>query len=125
MVDLITTRLTAAADQPLPPDAVRALVHQAVTDARHLPTTAAQRALPATTDPHITEMRRQVDRLEALAGDIGRLMLEIAPAYLTDSQAARRLGIFAAEIGLTLEEALADRRYAISGDRRALVGIVL
>ncbi|MEU5397140.1 hypothetical protein ACH5A2_41010 [Streptomyces collinus] len=52
-------------------------------------------------------------------------MLEVAPAYLSDTDAADALALLCEEIGEPLEHGLAARRYATSGDRRALHGTVL
>ncbi|MFJ9420289.1 hypothetical protein ACIRPT_39995 [Streptomyces sp. NPDC101227] len=57
---------------------------------------------------------------------IGKLMLEVAPAYLSDGQAADVLRALCDEIGEDLQHGLAARRYApLTGDRRALHGTVL
>ncbi|MFB7552758.1 hypothetical protein [Streptomyces sp. NPDC056154] len=48
-----------------------------------------------------------------------------APAYLSDRQAADVLAPLCDAIGEELEHGLAARRYAMSGDRRALHGTVL
>lgn len=52
-------------------------------------------------------------------------MLEAAPAYLADDEAADRLALLCDQIGEPLEQGLASRRYVLSGDRRALYGTVL
>ncbi|MBK5994683.1 hypothetical protein JHN53_24165 [Streptomyces sp. MBT58] len=52
-------------------------------------------------------------------------MLEVAPAYLSDTAAADVLAPLCEQIGETLENGLAARRYALSGDRRALHGTIL
>lgn len=52
-------------------------------------------------------------------------MLEVAPAYLSDSEAADTLPLLCEQIGEPLEHGLAARRYATTGDRRALHGTVL
>jgi hypothetical protein len=70
-------------------------------------------------------MRQAVDDLAASSHAIGELMLEVAPAYLSDTEAADVLAPLCEEIGKTVPDALAARRYAITGDRRALVGTVL
>ncbi|GAA2359624.1 hypothetical protein [Streptomyces cuspidosporus] len=47
-------------------------------------------------------------------------MLEVAPAYLSDTEAATGvLALLCEQIGEPLEHGIAARRYAISGDRRA------
>ncbi|MEU0344644.1 hypothetical protein ABZ092_38365 [Streptomyces bobili] len=52
-------------------------------------------------------------------------MLEVAPPYLSDIAAADVLAPLCDAIGEELETGLAARRYALSGDRRALHGTVL
>ncbi|MFF5265313.1 hypothetical protein ACFY4C_41065 [Actinomadura viridis] len=61
-----------------------------------------------------------VAELYAEAARLGAMALEIAPAYLPEAQAAADLALFAEDIGAELDEVLAQRRYAITGDRRAL-----
>ncbi|MEU2675231.1 hypothetical protein ABZ622_41950 [Streptomyces sp. NPDC007164] len=56
---------------------------------------------------------------------IGELMLEVAPAHLSDTAAADVLALLCEEIGEPLEHGLTARRYAMSGDRRALHSAVL
>ncbi|MFI6006958.1 hypothetical protein ACIA98_42665 [Streptomyces sp. NPDC051366] len=70
-------------------------------------------------------MRAVVDDLVASTYVIGELMLEVAPAYLSDEQAADVLALLCDQIGEDLEHGLAARRYTMSGDRRALHGTVL
>jgi hypothetical protein len=52
-------------------------------------------------------------------------MLEVAPAYLSDTDAADVLAPLCDAIGEELDHGLAARRYAMSGDRRALRGTIL
>jgi hypothetical protein len=52
-------------------------------------------------------------------------MLEVAPAYLSDTDAADVLTLLCKQIGEPLEQGLAARHYAMPGDRRALHGTVL
>ncbi|MET9175887.1 hypothetical protein ABZX64_33340 [Streptomyces misionensis] len=61
----------------------------------------------------------------AAGNAIGELMLEVAPAYLSDIEAANVLALLCDQIGEPLDHGLAARRYAMSGDRRALHGVVL
>ncbi|MFF3214116.1 hypothetical protein ACFYYB_26000 [Streptomyces sp. NPDC002886] len=56
---------------------------------------------------------------------MGELFLEVAPAYLSDGAAADVLGPLCDAIGEDLDTGLATRRYALTGDRRALHGTVL
>jgi hypothetical protein len=53
------------------------------------------------------------------------LMLEIAPGYLSDAEAVPYLQRLCDDIGEDPDRALATRRYALTGDRRALYGTVL
>ncbi|MGW6916279.1 hypothetical protein ACWGB8_21020 [Kitasatospora sp. NPDC054939] len=53
---------------------------------------------------------------------IGVLALEVSPAYISDRQATDNLGRIANDIGTTTDELLACRRYALSGDVRAMDG---
>ncbi|MFF2937605.1 hypothetical protein [Streptomyces mirabilis] len=52
-------------------------------------------------------------------------MLGVASACLSDTDAADVLALLCEEFGEPLEHGLAARRYAVSGDRRALHGTVL
>ncbi|MER6375419.1 hypothetical protein [Streptomyces mirabilis] len=75
--------------------------------------------------PALTTQRRVVDDLAASTYAMGELMLEVASAYLSDTDAADVLALLCEEIGEPLEHGPAARRYALSGDRRALHGTVL
>ncbi|MGW2689456.1 hypothetical protein ACWC6I_40645 [Streptomyces sp. NPDC001414] len=125
VAELITRRLTTLAHgglQALDEPTVRAVVRQAVRDIRTAPPPPADP--PA--DPTAAALRRVVDDLAASSHAIGELMLEVAPAYLSDTEAATgALALLCEQIGEPLEHGLAARRYAISGDRRALHGTVL
>ncbi|WP_159047936.1 hypothetical protein [Streptomyces sp. WM6378] len=61
-----------------------------------------------------------VDSLMAAAYAMGELMLEVAPACLVDNEPGVRVALFCGQIGEPLEQGLAARYYALSGDRRAL-----
>ncbi|WP_137951600.1 hypothetical protein [Streptomyces avermitilis] len=100
------------------------MVRQAVRDVRTAPPPPP--ADPPT-DPALAALRAVVDDLAASTHVIGELMLEVAPAYLsdTDTDAADVLAPLFEEIGEPLEHGLAVHRYAMSGDRRALHGTVL
>ncbi|MEV7282917.1 hypothetical protein [Streptomyces sp. NPDC093111] len=120
---LITRRLTALAHnglQALDEPAVRAVVRRAIHDVRTAPPPAE---LPA--DPAAAALRVVVDELAASTHAIGELMLEVAPAYLSDTDAADALALLCDQIGEPLDHGLAARRYALTGDRRALYGTVL
>ncbi|MFB6507428.1 hypothetical protein ACFYXP_33365 [Streptomyces sp. NPDC002466] len=97
------------------------MVRQAVRDVRPAPPPPAEP--PA--DPTAAVPRRVVDDLAASTHAIGELMLDVAPAYLSDIEAADVLALLCEEIDEPFEHGLAARRYAISGDRRALHGTVL
>lgn len=101
---------------------MRAVVRQAVRDVRTAPPPPPADP-PA--DPTVAALRRVVDDLAAGTCAIGELMLEVAPAYLSDAEAADALALLCEQIGEPLEHGLAARRYAMSGDRRALHGTVL
>ncbi|MCX5207549.1 hypothetical protein OG897_39865 [Streptomyces sp. NBC_00237] len=125
LADLITRRLATLADsglQALDEPTVRAVVRQAVRDVRTAPPPPPAEP-PA--DPALTELRRVVDELAVTTHQLGELMLEVAPAYLSDIEAADVLAPLCDQIGETLDNALAARRYALSGDRRALSGTIL
>ncbi|MFF3864094.1 hypothetical protein [Streptomyces sp. NPDC002209] len=95
---------------------MRAVVRQAVRDIRTAP--APPPAEPSA-DPVVARMRAVVDKLVASTYAIGELTLEVAPAYLSDEQAADVLTLLCDQSGEDLEHGLAARRYAMSGDRRA------
>ncbi|MEE1787072.1 hypothetical protein PUR71_29820 [Streptomyces sp. SP17BM10] len=54
--------------------------------------------------------------------DLGLLALRMAPGYLSDHDAEPVLHLLAKETGSTIEELLACRRYALTGDPRAIEG---
>ncbi|MFF3861489.1 hypothetical protein [Streptomyces sp. NPDC002209] len=70
-------------------------------------------------------MRAVADKLVASTHAIGELMLEVAPAYVSDGQAAYVLALLCDQIGEDLEHGLAARCYAMAGNRRALHGSAL
>ncbi|MFF9607820.1 hypothetical protein ACF1GY_37145 [Streptomyces sp. NPDC014684] len=98
------------------------MVRQAVRDVR-----TALPPLPADppVDPTVAALRAVVDDLAASTHAIGELMLEVAPAYLSDIEAVDVLALLCDQISELLEHGLVARRYAMSGDRRALHGTVL
>lgn len=125
VAEIITRRLAALAHsglQALDTATVRAVVRQAVRDVRTAPPPAPAEP-PA--DPAVTALRAVVDDLAASSHAIGELMLEVAPAYLSDTEAADVLALLCEQIGEPLDHGLAARRYALTGDRRALAGTVL
>ncbi|MGW3563508.1 hypothetical protein ACWDSL_06340 [Streptomyces sp. NPDC000941] len=92
---------------------MRAIVQQAIRDVRTAP--SALDAPP--TDPALASLREAVDQIAADANAIGALMLEVAPAYLSDADAAGALAPLCDAIGEDLDHGLAARRYALTGDR--------
>ncbi|MFH8873641.1 hypothetical protein [Streptomyces griseus] len=124
VAQIITRRLAALAHsglQALDTAAVHAVVRQAVRDVR----TAPPPPVDPPADPTVAALRAVVDDLAACSHQLGELMLEVAPAYLSDTEAADLLALLCDEIGETVENGLAARRYALTGDRRALAGTVL
>ncbi|MFD5268873.1 hypothetical protein [Streptomyces sp. NPDC058335] len=88
VAELITRRLATLAHsglQALETATVRAVVRQAVRDIRTAPPPPP--AEPPT-DPTVAARRRVVDDLAASTHAIGELMLEVAPTYLSDTEAA-------------------------------------
>ncbi|WP_370422204.1 hypothetical protein AB8O64_28680 [Streptomyces sp. QH1-20] len=125
VAELITRRLATLAHsglQALDEPTVRAVIRQAVRDVRTPPPPPPDDP-PA--DPALAALRAVVDELAAGTHAIGELMLEVAPAYLSDTEATDVLAPLCEQIGETLENGLAARRYALSGDRRALHGTVV
>ncbi|MYQ68577.1 MULTISPECIES: hypothetical protein [unclassified Streptomyces] len=123
--DHLTRRLAALAHsglQALDEAAVRAVVRQAVSDVRAAPPPTP---VDPPADPAVAALRAVVDELAACSHQLGELMLEVAPAYLSDTEAADVLALLCDEIGETVENGLAARRYALTGDRRALAGTLL
>ncbi|PIM72747.1 hypothetical protein CTU88_11285 [Streptomyces sp. JV178] len=126
VAELITRRLAVLAHsglQALDEPTVRAVVRQAVRDVRTAPSPPP---FDASADPVVAAGRQLTADLSAGAHAIGELMLEVAPAYLSDTEAATGvMALLCDQIGEPLEHGLAARRYAMSGDRRALHGTVL
>ncbi|MYZ34410.1 MULTISPECIES: hypothetical protein [unclassified Streptomyces] len=125
VAELITRGLAALAHsglQALDEPTVRAVVRQAIRDVRTAPPPPPENP---SADPALAALRRTVDDLAASTHAIGELVLEVAPAYLSDTDAADVLAPLCEEIGEELEHGLAARRYALSCDRRALHGTVL
>ncbi|MFD4863129.1 hypothetical protein [Streptomyces atratus] len=101
---MITRRLATLAHsglQTLDTATVRAVVRQAVRDIRTAPPPPP--ADPPT-DPTAAAARAIVDELVATNHAIGELMLEVAPAYLSDTEAANgALALLCEETGEPLE----------------------
>jgi hypothetical protein len=125
VAELITRRLATLAHSgltALDEPTVRTAVRQAVRDVHTAPPPPPADP-PA--DPALAALRAVVDDLAASTHAIGELMLEVAPAYLSDTAAADILAPLCDAIGEELEHGLAARRYALSGDRRGLHGTLL
>lgn len=108
---LISGRLAALAHsglQALDTATVRAVVRQAVRDVRTAPPPPPADP-PA--DPTLAALRAVVDDLVAINHEIGELMLEVAPAYFsdtdTDTDAADVLALLCDQIGEPFEHGLA------------------
>ncbi|MGY4102017.1 hypothetical protein ACW2Q0_21075 [Nocardia sp. R16R-3T] len=105
----------AAAGGPIAADDVTALMRDV---ARAIRTRPAPRAV--TGRPEHAKDRALVEQLHRTAAEIGELILEFAPAYQPETDVAELVSMFANDIGLPADEALAYRRYAITGDVRCL-----
>ncbi|MFF7459074.1 hypothetical protein [Kitasatospora sp. NPDC008115] len=136
LTDLIADRLTAAQQDAggaaLPAGRVGGIVAAAVAEVRALPDIpAAELETGPTPDGitaeawrrHVTTGRDAISQQRAAQLGIGALALEVAPAHVSDRRAEDHgLARLANDIGITTEEILACRRYAISGDVRAMEG---
>ncbi|MFJ5680738.1 hypothetical protein [Streptomyces sp. NPDC093097] len=125
VAELITRHLAPLAHsgpQSLDEPTLRAVVRQAVRDIGAAPPPPP---LDPPADPVLAELRAVVDKLVAVNYAIGELMLEVAPAYVSDTTAAQTLAPLRDAIGEPFEHGLAARCYSLSGDRRALRGTVL
>ncbi|MFF9511431.1 hypothetical protein ACF1BU_38560 [Streptomyces sp. NPDC014724] len=87
--------------------------------------TTDMRALAARTNQLYVDLWVQSERSWPRHDDFGMLILEVAPAYLSDHQATDTLTLPCDEFNLDLDHGLAGRRYALTSDRRALHGTVL
>ncbi|GHB30747.1 hypothetical protein GCM10010346_62650 [Streptomyces chryseus] len=86
---------------------------------------ALERAL-ADTERHPADpnaVRHLGDELAAAGGRLGQIALELAPPYLSEQEAVDTiLARLANDIGSDAKTILAARRYALTGDHRALDG---
>ncbi|MEU3720141.1 hypothetical protein [Streptomyces californicus] len=124
VAEIITRRLAALAHSgltALDEPTVRSVVRQAVRDVRTTPPLAPAQP-PA--DPAVAALRA-VDDLAACSHQLGELMLQVAPAHLSDTEAADGLALLCDQIGETVGNGLTARRYALTGDRRALAETLL
>ncbi|MFJ4576776.1 hypothetical protein ACIP4W_36330 [Streptomyces sp. NPDC088846] len=99
VAELITRRLATLAHsglQALDEPTVRTVVRQTVRDVRTAPPPAP---FDPPADPALTELRRVVDDLAATTHQLGELMLEVAPAYLSGTAAADVLAPLCEQIG--------------------------
>ncbi|MEV0145450.1 MULTISPECIES: hypothetical protein [unclassified Nonomuraea] len=69
---------------------------------------------PPAGDPRIRVGRALVEQLYVMAAEIGRMCLEITPAYLPEAEAPDVLAVFADEIGTDLATVPPYRRYALT-----------
>ncbi|MFI8817350.1 MULTISPECIES: hypothetical protein [unclassified Streptomyces] len=90
------------------------MVRQAVSDVR---AAAARRSVGGSRAHRAAP--RVVDGLAIHTHQFGELMLEVAPPYPSDTE-ADVLAPLCDQIGDPLDNALAARRYVMSGDGRAL-----
>ncbi|MFF8754155.1 hypothetical protein [Streptomyces californicus] len=74
------------------------MVRQAVRDVRTAPPLAPAQP-PA--DPAVAALRAVVDDLAACSHQLGELMLQVAPAHLSDTEAADVLALRCDQIGET------------------------
>ncbi|MEU7560265.1 hypothetical protein [Streptomyces eurythermus] len=103
---------------------VEAIVQGVVREARRpsapRPVTPAP-SLLSDDAPGVERAPLLADHLSTIAEQLGSAILEVAPAYLSDLQAAEIVeATFGPRIGT--DTALAARRYAITQDQRALTG---
>lgn len=92
---------------------VTAVIRDVAREIRARPVSAEGR-------PEFAEARALGARRRECVRKVGHMILEIAPAYQSEGDVADVVGMFADDIGVTRDEALAYRRYAITGDRRCL-----
>lgn len=117
---VVAARLsTAAATGPVTAAQVRAIVADVVDQAR-------RPVLPARppVDTPAGQLPALGDELARLNHRIGELALQLSPAYRSDAQATGDLAHWCDDIGIALTDALACRRYALTGDRRALANLL-
>ncbi|WP_407563127.1 hypothetical protein [Streptomyces sp. 184] len=118
LVELVGRRVAALAHsgpQALDGLTVRAVVRQAVHDVRTTPPAPAEppadpalAALAgAAADSVLTALRAAFDQMAAHAHQMGELLLEVAPGYLSDTEAADVLAPLCGQIGETLHNGLA------------------
>ncbi|MEU7153864.1 hypothetical protein AB0B15_38490 [Streptomyces sp. NPDC045456] len=128
--ELLAEQLQRAYDAEggrLSPERVAAVVSEVVAAVRRGPDVADEEldrielpeGCPYTVDD-VREGRRLVEEIRSAERQLGASALEIAPAYWPEERASEPLGVLADDIGEELELLLACRRYAITGDYRAV-----
>ncbi|MFJ9610628.1 hypothetical protein ACIRS1_30235 [Kitasatospora sp. NPDC101176] len=133
LADLITERLGQARDGAggLPAGAVGTAVADAVAELRERPDAPPAdlgsvqgpdgcdvEAWRAAVAQGADAQRRVLDGFR----ELGLLALRVAPGYLADRDAESVLHLLGKDVGSTLDELLACRRYALTGDVRAVEG---
>ncbi|WP_051711658.1 hypothetical protein [Streptomyces sp. NRRL S-350] len=135
LADLVAERLARvraeAGPGPVRAALVGAAVADAVTELRERPDVPPV-DLQSVQSPegHDVEAWRAVvarglEAQQRLLGDfreLGLLALRVAPGYVSDHDAEAVLHLLGKEIGSTCEELMAGRRYALTGDARAVEG---
>lgn len=132
LADLIAERLVRARAEAggaqLEPDRIGEAVAAAVAELRERPDVpvAELESGPGPDGYPVEAWRALVARGHGLAHDrlaahreLGLLALRVAPGYVADRDAEEVLHILGEEIGSSVDELLACRRYALTGDARA------
>lgn len=99
---------------------VTAMIRDVVTTIRSRPPAAVTAGTAGEDRPEVAQARAALAQYRANAAELGTLMVEIAPGYQAEADVTDVLGMFAEDIGISLNEALAYRRYALTGDNRCL-----
>ncbi|MFE6869168.1 hypothetical protein ACFVFS_21745 [Kitasatospora sp. NPDC057692] len=136
LADLLAERLgllrAEAGDEPQEPGRVAAAVADAVAELRERPDVppADLRTVHGPDGMDVEAWRATVaeglDTQRRLRGgfrELGLLALRVAPGYLSDHDCEPVLHLLAEEVGSTCDELLACRRYALTGDARAVEGL--
>ncbi|MFF2351166.1 hypothetical protein ACFVVL_15455 [Kitasatospora sp. NPDC058115] len=136
LADLLAERLgrlrAEAGGEPREPARVAAAVADAVAELRESPDVppADLRSVPGPDGIEVEAWRTVVaeglgvqKRLRGGYRELGLLALRVAPGYVSDHDAETVLHLLGEEIGSTCDELLACRRYALTGDARAVEGL--
>ncbi|MFF7458444.1 hypothetical protein [Kitasatospora sp. NPDC008115] len=134
--DLLAERLgqlrEESGEEPREPARVAAAVADAVAELRESPDVppADLRRVPGPDGMDVEAWRTVVaegldvqKRLRGGYRELGLLALRVAPGYVSDHDAETVLHLLGEEIGSTFDELLACRRYALTGDARAVEGL--